>query len=109
MAIGADSHLRVVVSKELLPVLAGFVAVELVGGQAVGIHPPHITVAAGAELGNGALRVRSLEILRGVRHFILGFEVAAVAVMALDAGFSVSTGDEQFALLLVTGDTAFFR
>jgi hypothetical protein len=103
-ALGADGDVLVVVLEELLAVLAGLVPVELVGGQTVRIHLPHVAVATGAQLGDGFLVVGALEIVGDVRGFVRRFRVTAVTINAAQSGLAMGAGAEFLLLFFVTGE-----
>ena len=106
MAIGADSDFLVVVLKQLLTMLAGFVARELIGRQSVRIHPPHIAMTGRTQLGNRLFVIGPLEIICGVCGFVGGFRIATVAIHTRQASLRMHAGSPQMSLVWMAGQTA---
>ena len=106
MAISADGNFLVVMLKQLLTMLAGFVARELISRQSVRIHPPHIAMAGRTQLGNRLFVIGPLEVIRGVRGFVGGFRIATVAIDTRQASLRMHAGSPQMSLVGMAGQTA---
>ena len=101
MAISANGHFLVIVLKQLLAMFAGLVPRQLIGRQAVGVHPPHIAMAARAQLGDCLFVIGPLEIIRGVSGFVGRLRIAAVATHAGQTGLGMHARRPQLDLILV--------